>query len=171
MDWRAENALDQSFCFSSIFPIISLFFFSLPNCPISYYFLLKDATPRAIIVKCDGRRVNHRCRCRCSYCSPMRYQAPSDISSVWSPVSVSQSHARNKLSQVKFICTSVLVISNQLWPIFLNHAVTFHLSHIHFDRLKTRTHPLFNQIWLTECILWDFNINLYFILRILNTRW
>ena len=69
MDWRAENALDQSFCFSSIFPIISLFFFSLPNCPISYYFLLKDATPRAIIVKCDGRRVNHRCRCRMNTCT------------------------------------------------------------------------------------------------------
>ena len=39
------------FVFISIFPIISF------HCS-------KDATTRAVIVKCDGQRVQHRCRCR-----------------------------------------------------------------------------------------------------------
>ena len=39
------------FVFTSIFPIISFHSF-------------KDATTRALIVKCDGQRVQHRCRCR-----------------------------------------------------------------------------------------------------------
>ena len=40
------------FVFTSIFPIISFHSF-------------KDATTRALIVKCDGQRVQHKCRCRC----------------------------------------------------------------------------------------------------------
>ena len=39
------------FVFTSIFPIIS-------------FQSSKDATSRALIVKCDGQRVQHRCRCR-----------------------------------------------------------------------------------------------------------